>query len=69
MIPAMPVAERVVVEMISTELVPARKPVVFYRPLTPLARLDAVETRLEAMRKAIQMVRPPLASKARHSKV
>src|SRR6516225_9502258 len=31
-------------------------------PLTPLARLDAVETRLEAMRKAIQMVRPPLAS-------
>jgi hypothetical protein len=28
MIPAMPVAERVVVEMISTELVPARKPVV-----------------------------------------
>ena len=31
-------------------------------PLTPLARLDAVETRLEAMRKAIQIVRPPLAS-------
>jgi hypothetical protein len=28
MIPAVPVAERVVVEMISTELVPARKPVV-----------------------------------------
>jgi hypothetical protein len=27
MIPAVPVAERVVVEMISTELVPARKPV------------------------------------------
>jgi LTXXQ motif family protein len=31
-------------------------------PLTPLARLDAVETRLEAMIKAIQLVRPPLAS-------
>jgi len=31
-------------------------------PLTPIARLDAVETRLEAMRKAIQIVRPPLAS-------
>src|SRR5215472_16243477 len=31
-------------------------------PLTPLARLDAVETRLEAMRKAIQIVRPPLTS-------
>ena len=31
-------------------------------PLTPLARLDAVETRLEAMRKAIQIVRPPFAS-------
>jgi hypothetical protein len=31
-------------------------------PLTPLARLDAVETRLEAMTKAIQIVRPPLAS-------
>ena len=31
-------------------------------PLTPLARLDAVETRLEAMKKAIQIVRPPLAS-------
>jgi hypothetical protein len=31
-------------------------------PLTPLARLDAVETRLEAMIKAIQTVRPPLAS-------
>ena len=31
-------------------------------PLTPLARLDAVETRLEAMRKAIQIVQPPLAS-------
>jgi hypothetical protein len=31
-------------------------------PLTPLARLDAVETRLAAMRKAIQIVRPPLAS-------
>ena len=31
-------------------------------PLTPLARLDAVETRLDAMRKAIQIVRPPLAS-------
>jgi LTXXQ motif family protein len=31
-------------------------------PLTPLARLDAVETRLEATRKAIQIVRPPLAS-------
>jgi LTXXQ motif family protein len=31
-------------------------------PLTPLARLDAVETRLEAMIKAIQIVRPPLAS-------
>jgi hypothetical protein len=31
-------------------------------PLTPLARLDAVETRLEAMMKAIQIVRPPLAS-------
>jgi hypothetical protein len=31
-------------------------------PLTPLARLDAVETRLEAMRKAIQIVRAPLAS-------
>ena len=31
-------------------------------PLTPLARLDAVETRLEAMRKAIEIVRPPLAS-------
>ena len=30
-------------------------------PLTPLARLDAVETRLEAMKKAIQIVRPPLA--------
>jgi hypothetical protein len=30
-------------------------------PLTPLARLDAVETRLEAMIKAIQIVRPPLA--------
>jgi hypothetical protein len=29
---------------------------------TPLARLDAVETRLEAMKKAIQIVRPPLAS-------
>ena len=28
MIPAMPVAERVMVEMISAELVPARKPVV-----------------------------------------
>jgi hypothetical protein len=28
MIPAVPVAERVVVEMISTELVPARKPIV-----------------------------------------
>jgi hypothetical protein len=28
MIPAMPVAERVMVEMISTELVPARNPVV-----------------------------------------
>jgi hypothetical protein len=27
MIPAVPVAERVVVKMISTELVPARKPV------------------------------------------
>ena len=31
-------------------------------PLTPLARLDAVEMRLEAMRKAIQIVQPPLAS-------
>jgi LTXXQ motif family protein len=31
-------------------------------PLTPLARLDAVENRLEAMIKAIQTVRPPLAS-------
>ena len=31
-------------------------------PLTPLARLDAVETRLEAMKKAIQIVRPSLAS-------
>jgi LTXXQ motif family protein len=31
-------------------------------PLTPLARLDAVETRLGAMIKAIQIVRPPLAS-------
>src|SRR5215469_2192471 len=31
-------------------------------PLTPLARLDAVETRLAAMRKAIQIVQPPLAS-------
>ena len=31
-------------------------------PLTPLARLDAVETRFEATRKAIQIVRPPLAS-------
>jgi len=31
-------------------------------PLTPLARLDAVETRLEATTKAIQIVRPPLAS-------
>jgi hypothetical protein len=31
-------------------------------PLTPLARLDAVETRLEAMRKAIEIVRLPLAS-------
>jgi len=31
-------------------------------PLTPLARLDAVERRLEAMRKAIQIVQPPLAS-------
>jgi hypothetical protein len=31
-------------------------------PLTPLARLDAVETRLEAMIKAIQTVRPLLAS-------
>jgi hypothetical protein len=31
-------------------------------PLTPLGRLDAVETRLEATRKAIQIVRPPLAS-------
>jgi hypothetical protein len=31
-------------------------------PLTPLARLDAVEARLEAMRKAIQIVQPPLAS-------
>jgi LTXXQ motif family protein len=31
-------------------------------PLTPPARLDAVETRLEAMMKAIQIARPPLAS-------
>ena len=31
-------------------------------PLTPLGRLDAVEARLEAMMKAIQIVRPPLAS-------
>jgi hypothetical protein len=31
-------------------------------PLTPLARLDAVETRLEAMMKAIEIVRPQLAS-------
>jgi hypothetical protein len=31
-------------------------------PLTPLARLDAVETRLEAMLKAIQIVRPALAN-------
>ena len=31
-------------------------------PLTPLGRLDAVEARLEATMKAIQIVRPPLAS-------
>jgi hypothetical protein len=31
-------------------------------PLTPVARLDAVGTRLEAMMRAIQVVRPPLAS-------
>src|SRR5215468_986293 len=31
-------------------------------PLTPLARLDAVEARLAAMRKAIQIVQPPLAT-------
>jgi hypothetical protein len=31
-------------------------------PLTPQARLDAVETRLEAMTKAIQIVRPQLTS-------
>src|SRR6516164_7234253 len=31
-------------------------------PLTPLGRLNAVEARLEAMMKAIQIVRPPLAS-------
>jgi hypothetical protein len=31
-------------------------------PLTPLARLDAVETRLDATIKAIQIVRLPLAS-------
>jgi len=31
-------------------------------PLTPLARLDAVETRLDATIKAIQIVQPPLAS-------
>jgi hypothetical protein len=31
-------------------------------PLTPLARLDAVEKRLNAMLQAIQLVRPPLAT-------
>jgi hypothetical protein len=31
-------------------------------PLTPLARLDAVKTRLDATMQAIQIVRPPLAS-------
>jgi hypothetical protein len=31
-------------------------------PLTPLARLDAVETRLEATIQAIEIVRPPLVN-------
>jgi hypothetical protein len=44
MIPAMPVAKRVVVEMISTELVPARKPVVF----TDVARTEMSSAMVDA---------------------